>query len=95
MVLTKSYLRYVPAQTLGIVSSLRSNGLLCKITPSTPGQAKRSFKNERQVAIAGALEDIIVWDCRTGEKVMCFLHLYQVKSRTFALIVELANAVIR
>ncbi|XP_065176545.1 WD repeat-containing protein 3-like [Sycon ciliatum] len=69
MVLTKSYLRYVPAQTVGIISSQKCNGLFCKFTHDPTGQAKRGFNSKRLVAITGALENIILWECKSGEKV--------------------------
>ncbi|XP_028412529.1 WD repeat-containing protein 3-like [Dendronephthya gigantea] len=60
MVLTKSYLRYVDAGNFGVVGSTRANVCLVE-----NGQMRR----ETYYAVVPALENIYVWDLRTGERV--------------------------
>lgn len=58
MGLTKQYLRFVPSEVFGLVGTNKSNVVFLKIR----GSAGR-------YCAAGACEDVIVWDLRTGEKV--------------------------
>ena len=60
MPLTKQYLRYVPAGSHGIVCSRKTGALLLE---------KRERGRKKLLAIAPALEDVIVWDLKTGDKV--------------------------
>src|ERR1700744_3663670 len=65
MGLTKQYLRYTPSivSPFGVVSSPNGQAVFVQFnSPSGGGQ------EERFVATA-ACEDIIIWDCKTGEKV--------------------------
>lgn len=63
MPLTKQYLRYEHAATLGIVCGRKSNLLL------TQAAAAGSQEKRRALVIAPAVEDVIVWDPRRGDKV--------------------------
>ncbi|XP_048577816.1 WD repeat-containing protein 3 [Nematostella vectensis] len=59
MVLTKSYLRYASLASFGVVGSLKSNVLFV------------SREGARGVlAVAAALEDVVIWDTRRQEKVL-------------------------
>ena len=58
MGLTKQYLRYVPGPMFKVIASLKSNAVFVELRAQTG----------RYVA-AGACENVIIWDSRTGEKV--------------------------
>ena len=58
MPLTKQYLRYVHQASFGVVSGRKSNAIL--LAGKGGGQLR---------IIAPAVEDIIIWDPRKGEKV--------------------------
>ncbi|CAH3183156.1 unnamed protein product [Porites evermanni] len=63
MVLTKAYLRYVQSACFGVVCSLKANVVFIR---------KRTSNSKEQViqyAACPALESVIVWDVRRGEKV--------------------------
>lgn len=60
MVLTKAYLRYVPAGTFGVVASSKSNCVFIR---------GASAKKAQYVGVA-ALENVNIWNVKTGEKVM-------------------------
>ncbi|KAJ3366149.1 hypothetical protein GGF32_006598 [Allomyces javanicus] len=53
--MVKAYLRYVPGRTFGVVASTGAN-LVADVTG--------------RLAIAPALQDVIVWDCKKAEPVM-------------------------
>lgn len=63
MVLTKAYLRYVNSGNFGVIASSRAN----------VGLIKRGFKHDKKheelCAVVPALENVQIWDVRTGEKV--------------------------
>lgn len=62
MVLTKAYLRYVKSACFGVVCSLKANVVFIR---------KRTGNSKEQViqyAACPALESVIVWDVRRGEK---------------------------
>ena len=62
MVLTKAYLRYVQSACFGVVCSLKANVVFIR---------KRTGNSKEQViqhAACPALESVIVWDVRRGEK---------------------------
>ena len=61
MPLTKQYLRYVHQASFGVVSGRKSNAILLA------GEGGRKTRQLR--IIAPAVEDIIIWDPRKGEKV--------------------------
>lgn len=63
MVLTKSYLRYVDAGSFGVVGSTRAN--VCFVKNSTKQRNQRGTC----LAAAPALENVYIWDMRTGERV--------------------------
>lgn len=63
MVLTKAYLRYASVGRFGIVCSARGNGVFVNRKGIKPGGAVLPY-----VAVP-ALEDVIVWDVRTGDQV--------------------------
>lgn len=58
MGLTKQYLRYVPGPLFNIIASLKSNIVFVELRTQVG----------RYVA-AGACENVIIWDSKTGEKV--------------------------
>ncbi|XP_062510752.1 WD repeat-containing protein 3-like [Corticium candelabrum] len=58
MVLTKAYLRYVPAGTFGVVASSKSNCVFIR---------GASAKKAQYVGVA-ALENVNIWNVKTGEK---------------------------
>lgn len=60
MPLSKQYLRYEHAATLGVVNGRKSNLLL---TEAAAGGKRRAL------VVAPAVEDVIVWDPRRGDKV--------------------------
>ena len=59
MVLTKAYLRYVPAGVFGVIASAKSNVVSMKGAPA--GRPK-------YVGVA-AVENVNIWNTKTGEKV--------------------------
>jgi len=59
MGLTKQYLRYVPGPIFNVVASLKCNAVFVQLRAQVG----------RYVA-AGACENVIIWDSRTGEKVL-------------------------
>ena len=64
MGLTKQYLRYVPGPIFNVVASLKSNAVFVQLRAQIG----------RYVAAAGC-ENVIIWDSRTGEKVLKFPSL--------------------
>jgi len=58
MGLTKQYLRYVPGPIFNVIASLKSNAVFVELRAQVG----------RYVA-AGACENVIIWDSKTGEKV--------------------------
>lgn len=60
MPLSKQYLRYEHAATLGVVNGRKSNLLL---TEAAAGGKRRAL------VVAPAVEDLIVWDPKRGDKV--------------------------
>lgn len=60
MPLTKQYLRYAHLASFGVVSSRKSNAILLDVAKGKARQLR---------IIAPALEDIIIWDPRKGERV--------------------------
>lgn len=60
MPLSKQYLRYEHAATLGVVNGRKSNLLL---TEAAAGGKRRAL------VVAPAVEDVIIWDPRRGDKV--------------------------
>lgn len=64
MPLSKQYLRYEHAATLGVVNGRKSNLLL---TEAAAGGKRRAL------VVAPAVEDVIVWDPRRGDKVRLLL----------------------
>lgn len=65
MPVTKQYLRYVAAGSFGVVCSRKAGALLLR---------ERNGKGRRKRGVfvaAPALEHVILWDLRTGEKVQC------------------------
>ena len=63
MPLTKQYLRYVHQASFGVVSGRKSNAILA-------AARKGGGKADQPRIIAPAVEDIIIWDPRKGEKVI-------------------------
>ena len=63
MVLTKAYLRYASVGCFGVVCSTRGHALFVKRKGQKSGSAVVPF-----VAVP-ALENVIVWDIRTGDQV--------------------------
>ena len=63
MGLTKQYLRYNPISQFGVIGSPRCNVVALKMR-NTVG---------RFVAVA-AVENVIIWDVRIGEKVSLFFY---------------------
>ena len=63
MPLTKQYLRYVHQASFGVVSGRKSNAILV-------AARKGGGKANQPRIIAPAVEDIIIWDPRRGEKVI-------------------------
>ena len=63
MVLTKAYLRYTSVARFGIVCSARGNCVFVKRKGTKSDTTLLPF-----VAVP-ALEDVIVWDIRTGDQV--------------------------
>lgn len=70
MPLSKQYLRYEHAATLGVVNGRKSNLLL---TEAAAGGKRRAL------VVAPAVEDVIIWDPRRSDKVSllasCFVSL--------------------
>ena len=66
MPLTKHYLRYVHAATLGVVIGRKSNVLLVE----GGAQGRR-----RALVVAAAVEDVKMWDPRRGEEVGRLEHV--------------------
>ena len=60
MPLTKQYLRYVSGDCFGVICSRKTRTLLLE---------KGRKGNKRLLAVSPALENVIVWDIKTGEKV--------------------------
>ena len=74
MVLTKAYLRYVQSACFGVVCSLKANVVFIR---------KRTSNSKEQViqyAACPALESVIVWDVRRGEKAS-ILNKFEVLDR--------------
>ena len=67
MPLTKHYLRYVHAATLGVVTGRKSNVLLVE----GGGSGRR-----RALVVAAAVEDVKMWDPRRGEEVGHLVHAH-------------------
>ncbi|RMX46073.1 hypothetical protein pdam_00002032 [Pocillopora damicornis] len=63
MVLTKAYLRYVQSACFGVVSSLKAKVVFIKRRINT------TRKQIALYAVCPALENVIIWDVRRGEKV--------------------------
>jgi len=59
--MVKSYLRYVPSSTLGVVASANSN-ILCAHPPSS----NHTSRTQPTFAIAPALESIKIWNVKTS-----------------------------
>jgi len=68
MPIAKTYKRYAPLESFGVVGSIRSCCLLVDHLPGRDGSSKNSKKNSQYV-ITAALENVIVWDVRRGEKI--------------------------
>ena len=66
MVLTKAYLRYLQTACVGVVCSLRANVVFIR------RKIGASSKQFTQYAACPALENVIIWDVRRGEKVAGF-----------------------
>lgn len=62
MPLTKQYLRYVSAESFGLVTGRKGDALFCKDASS----------KRRRLAVCAALEDVVVWDMKTSSKVAVF-----------------------
>lgn len=62
MGLTKQYLRYVPGPIFNVIASLKSNAVFVELRAQVG----------RYVA-AGACENVIIWDSKTGEKINTLL----------------------
>ncbi|EDV20491.1 uncharacterized protein TRIADDRAFT_31835 [Trichoplax adhaerens] len=58
MVLTKSYQRYQPAGVFGVIASPNANIL--------------SYRDQSNVIVAPALEDVYIWDIRLGRKLAVY-----------------------
>ena len=67
MVLTKAYLRYVQSACFGVVSSLRANVVFVR------RRINRTSKQIALYAVCPALENVVIWDVRRGEKVTVIL----------------------
>lgn len=52
--MVKAYLRYEPSQTFGVINSTGSNII---------------YDHEGKLAIAPALEEVIVWDIKKGTQI--------------------------
>jgi U3 small nucleolar RNA-associated protein 12 len=52
--MVKAYLRYEPTHTFGIVTSYAGNSV---------------FDRSSKLAVAAALEDVLIWDVKKGELV--------------------------
>lgn len=60
MPLTKQYLKYVQSASFGVICSRKSSALLLE---------KGEKGNRKLLAIAPALENVVTWDLKTGDKV--------------------------
>ena len=69
MVLTKAYLRYVQSPCFGVVSSLKANIVFVRRRINTTSNQISLY------AICPALENVIIWDVRRGEKVTASVSL--------------------
>ena len=67
MPLSKQYLRYEHAATLGVVHGRKSNLLLAEAA-----RAVGAGKGRRELVVAPTVEDVIVWDPRRGDKAGVF-----------------------
>lgn len=67
MPLTKQYLRYEATTSFGVICSRKTGPLLLKV-------ARKG--TERLVAVSPALEHVIIWDIKTGDKVNQFVFGY-------------------
>ena len=67
MPLSKQYLRYEHAATLGVVHGRKSNLLLTEAA-----RAVGAGKGRRALVVAPTVEDVIVWDPRRGDKAGIF-----------------------
>lgn len=63
MVLTKAYLRYVQSACFGVVCSLKANIVFVRRRTNTLSTQLTLY------AVCPALESVVVWDVRRGEKV--------------------------
>ena len=70
MVLTKAYLRYVQSACFGVVSSLKAKVVFIERRINT------TRKQIALYAVCPALENVIIWDVRRGEKVTASLFLF-------------------
>src|SRR5271169_1091177 len=59
--MVKSYLRYSPSSTLGVIASANSN-ILC----SSPSSSTKSSRAQPTLAVVPALESIKVWNVKTS-----------------------------
>lgn len=59
--MVKSYLRYEPCKTFGVITSSLSNAV---------------FSGDDKLAIAPALEDVAIWDLKKGILVCVKLFLH-------------------
>ena len=60
MPLTKQYLKYVSGSCLGVVCSRKTGSLLLE----------KGYGNDRKwYSVSPALENVIIWDLKSGEKV--------------------------
>jgi U3 small nucleolar RNA-associated protein 12 len=59
--MVKSYLRYCPSSTLGVIASANSN-IIC----ASPTTASKSVRVQPTLAIVPALESIKIWNVRTS-----------------------------
>ena len=60
MPLTKQYLKYVSGSCLGVVCSRKTGSLLLE---------KRYGNDRKWYSVSPALENVIIWDLKSGEKV--------------------------
>ena len=62
MPLTKQYLRYVAAESFGLVTGRKGDALFFE-------DAESKHRARGRVAVCAALENVVIWDLKTSLKV--------------------------
>ena len=71
----KTYKRYASLGSFGVVGSPRSNLLMIKKVPCLSTVKKEGTR----YCVTAALENVIIWDVRRGEKVRLHFLLHKIK----------------